>query len=405
MLTRMHRSDSAPTVEGPADGGDTVTVEAPTAEEALAEVSHLLGPDAQIVKAGKVARGGVGGFFAQEMVQLVARKRGGDVIPPESPADSPPPRVSVSSDAGASLTEAALKASFSEMLNHHAAAPGGASGGATASAAAGADPDQPAAMAGSAKERVIKEAFAEFHEPRLKDLAGTESPEEFSARSIIRARTAPDTIAGNDEAGRRASRPMQASEGPAATTGQAIQPGTGRVDWSQDELVHIGLPFVLIEATTGLDPSDDLAWISALAVALRPFCGALREGDSVVVGPKAHHIAGTLGFPDVRYPKAPPRATSACITLPGHKTARAWLAEHRGERSLHLVVGGAGSKALMDLDAAVVSWVGDDALVAALWLSVTRGAVLGYGKPSAGRVLKADPVEVALAIRALVGRR
>src|SRR5882724_9104746 len=54
-----------------------VTVEAPTAEEAIDRLSAVLGPDVDIVSAEKVARGGVGGFFAREMVQLTARRPGG----------------------------------------------------------------------------------------------------------------------------------------------------------------------------------------------------------------------------------------------------------------------------------------------------------------------------------------
>src|ERR1700704_5342232 len=55
------------------ESGALLLVESPTAEEALDRLSSLLGPDAEIVAAGKVARGGGGGFFAREMVQLSAR--------------------------------------------------------------------------------------------------------------------------------------------------------------------------------------------------------------------------------------------------------------------------------------------------------------------------------------------
>src|SRR5712664_2164211 len=55
------------------ESGDLLLVESPTAEEALERLSSLLGPDVEIVAAGKVTRGGVGGFFAREMVQLSAR--------------------------------------------------------------------------------------------------------------------------------------------------------------------------------------------------------------------------------------------------------------------------------------------------------------------------------------------
>src|SRR3989442_5456718 len=55
------------------EDGDLLLVGRPTAEEALQRLSSLLGPDVEIVAAGKVTRGGIGGFFAREMVQLSAR--------------------------------------------------------------------------------------------------------------------------------------------------------------------------------------------------------------------------------------------------------------------------------------------------------------------------------------------
>ena len=60
---------------------DQVTVEAETVEAALVEISSELGEDAEIMRAQKVHRGGVGGFFAKEMVQLTARRRRGQSAP------------------------------------------------------------------------------------------------------------------------------------------------------------------------------------------------------------------------------------------------------------------------------------------------------------------------------------
>ena len=56
---------------------DQVTVEAETVEDALVKISAELGEDVEIMRAQKVHRGGVGGFFAKEMVQLTARRRRG----------------------------------------------------------------------------------------------------------------------------------------------------------------------------------------------------------------------------------------------------------------------------------------------------------------------------------------
>src|SRR5205823_1281508 len=87
------------------ESGDLLLVESPTAEAALERLSALLGPDVEIVAAGKVTRGGIGGFFAREMVQLSARAPSrpapGSRLP--SPAPAPPRPVSPGERAVASL--------------------------------------------------------------------------------------------------------------------------------------------------------------------------------------------------------------------------------------------------------------------------------------------------------------
>src|SRR3989442_13221089 len=70
------------------EDGDLLLVESPTAEEALERLSSLLGPDVEIVAAGKVTRGGIGGFFPPGVVPLSARRP----RRPPPPAPAPPPR-------------------------------------------------------------------------------------------------------------------------------------------------------------------------------------------------------------------------------------------------------------------------------------------------------------------------
>ncbi|MFW2381991.1 MAG: hypothetical protein ACN4GZ_09550, partial [Acidimicrobiales bacterium] len=66
---------------------DQITVEAESVEDALAEITAQFGENAEIMRAQKVHRGGVGGFFAKEMVQLTARRRR-DASLPSLPAPS-----------------------------------------------------------------------------------------------------------------------------------------------------------------------------------------------------------------------------------------------------------------------------------------------------------------------------
>lgn len=56
----------------PVTTGATVTIEAATVEEALARLAEQVGPGAKILHANRVRRGGVAGFFAREVIELVA---------------------------------------------------------------------------------------------------------------------------------------------------------------------------------------------------------------------------------------------------------------------------------------------------------------------------------------------
>src|SRR6184192_3143397 len=73
MPRSKHTADASAERTTVREDGDLLLVESPTAEEALERLSSLLGPDVEIVAARKVTRGGIGGFFAREMVQLSAR--------------------------------------------------------------------------------------------------------------------------------------------------------------------------------------------------------------------------------------------------------------------------------------------------------------------------------------------
>lgn len=82
-----------PTTETPP--ASPVTIEADTVEEALARVTSELGPDATIVSAERVRRGGIAGFFAREVIELIAEPGGAlpilEAPAPEAPAIVAPP--------------------------------------------------------------------------------------------------------------------------------------------------------------------------------------------------------------------------------------------------------------------------------------------------------------------------
>ncbi len=58
----------------------TVTIEAATVEEALGRLTEEVGPGARILRADRVRRGGIAGFFAREMVEIEAEAPGGEGV-------------------------------------------------------------------------------------------------------------------------------------------------------------------------------------------------------------------------------------------------------------------------------------------------------------------------------------
>ena len=82
-----------------------------------------------------------------------------------------------------------------------------------------------------------------------------------------------------------------------------------------------------------------------------------------------------------------------------------WLNAVLRNRTLHLVVGDTPWLHLLVADPTGVSFACDPSIVDALYVALTLGAPLGYGPGVDGDVVRTGPIDAALAIRRLVGRR
>ncbi|HEY2665784.1 MAG TPA: hypothetical protein VGK51_03010 [Actinomycetota bacterium] len=513
--------------------GDLLLVESPTAEEALERLSSLLGPDVEIVAAGKVTRGGIGGFFARELVQLSARSSsrpapagaapttgpqatlnapGGPEAPlkapggpgeramtsllngtgrptiaptappPEPPRPATPPAaVEIPTHLRALLarrmaepaapSSAALGAeeepTFGDVLRRQlgiapptppglGTAPGSApvSHGA-ASPVAGQPPSVPVHLAvldafwatdgpaplpeaGPRPETTLPEATrSEATRPEATgpEATGPEAPPAPSETAVAepavvlaplsavapppvvvppplpapRPAPAPELFDPFQETDSlRPGAPPERGDPPATghPPGTEDPPGTGGVAWSADELVRLGVPFSIIRPLLETDPGDDLAWIRGLAASVHSLCRALPAGDAVLVGARAGHFAEPLRLEALRRPDRGPKRGSICCSMHDDAESRRWLERIRRDRWTHLVVGALDAKAFVDLHPMAVSWVGADALPGALRLATELAVPLGYFRvPEAGPAFRATPIEVALAVRALVARR
>jgi hypothetical protein len=137
----------------------TVVVEASTAEEALAVVHRNHGTGARIIQAEKVLRGGVGGFFTKELVQLTV-----EPVMKQDTALSPVEQAlaDAAADDGGPTDE-----TFGEMLDRRAGA------------ARDATPGAPTSVRGSALGAVSAERVAgseDYDEPLFSQPSAASTP-------------------------------------------------------------------------------------------------------------------------------------------------------------------------------------------------------------------------------------
>ncbi len=184
-------------------------------------------------------------------------------------------------------------------------------------------------------------------------------------------------------------------------------PGMGAVDWSTTALLRLGMPGPVVAAGSDLDPDDDLSWIDAIAAVVAPHCGRLPTGDVIVVGPHAERLAEPLGLPLVHSGEMAPYDGSFCAMVEDSARDREWLEYVQGGRGIHLVIGDEPWQDLLIDEPVAVSWVGETAIADALYLAFTLGATLGFGTVDGfvSTMVRAQPTDVALAVRRIVGRR
>jgi hypothetical protein len=297
-----------------------VKVEAETAEEALAEIHETLGPQAKIVDAQRVRRGGIGGFFSREVIELTAEA----------------PRVASVEDALAQMVASVEEPIFSRIL-----------------------------------EREMT-TTAEPFMPRI-----AEAPASRFGASGLAATGTTGVMAGDR------------------------RPGT--VKWSAERMRKVGIPHSIVAAVGDLDPSDDLAWVTAIARTVQGLCRGVPAGDAALVGARADRLCEGLGLAWFGAPQQTPTAGS--IGLLADDSDTAWLDAAIGDRWLHLVTDDsdlgwlpAGRQPL------VVSWTRKRGVGAALTIAQKEGASLGYAVGANGHPVPATPVDVAMAIRALMER-
>ena len=186
-----------------------------------------------------------------------------------------------------------------------------------------------------------------------------------------------------------------------------VPQGMGPIAWTTMALLRLGLPAPVLSAVANLEDGDDMGWIDAIATVVSPHCGPLPTGDVIVVGPHAERLAEPLGLPLIRSGDMAPYNGSFCAMIEDTPADREWLEFVRGGRGIHLVIGDEPWQDLLTDEPVAVSWVGENSVVDALYLAFTLGATLGFGTVDGfvSSMVRAQPTDVALAVRRIVGRR
>lgn len=423
---------------------DQVTVEAESVEDALAEISAQFGANAEIMRAQKVHRGGVGGFFAKEMVQLTARRRreSASVRPQPQPQPRQPQGGGIADVLERMAQDAdAEDSDFRTVLQRELAAaePEPDVRPVSAWSPPAPDPEPPVVVqskpiaenpviplvaTGSTSEDIPEPVVVG---PVLSDVVETVTAVDGQSAADS-AVPAPDSSAAvpvefpvepdfeeaasieidQDITDQPDNPVVAASSGCWRTAETTDAPeGMGSVAWSTTALLRLGLPAPVIAAVNDLDPNDDLGWIEAIAAAVAPHCGPLPEADAIIVGPHAERLAEPLNMPLVQSGEMAPYDGSFCAMVEDSPQDRQWLEFVRGGRGIHLVVGDESWHDLLVDEPVAVSWVGESAVVDALYLAFTLGATLGFGTVDGfvSSMVRPQPTDVALAVRRIVGRR
>lgn len=419
--------------------GDTVVVVARSAEEAQRTAMDTLGATCTVTAVERVRSGGVGGFFATELVRLTAQRAGtGGRLAPMAPTTTattatPPAQAQAQAQAGSALfsgTDSEMEAvlasaedlvaslnrrtsGFAERLLDEigaTAAAGGPSDIALSAQPPAAEPapvsepapvlaETPAPAPVVTTRAAQPETLSAQDQARIAALAELlQRPEPHRAHTPASAQT-PASVQTPASAQTPAPAPVASSAPdlwPTAVPASRTPRSAG--GWSAAALRVIGVPDSIVDAMVAQTPRDDVEWLMSLMNALRPLCETPRPGATLVVGPACANLARQLRFMSITAEELPETISSVAVP---HVSAKELLAGADG-RSVHLVVGGAWQH-LVSVPAEIVSAATDDDLMDALRAAAAWGGTLGWIW-SGDRYERIDPFVVASRIRdAIIG--
>ncbi|MCE9620961.1 MAG: hypothetical protein K8R99_01300 [Actinomycetia bacterium] len=389
--------NSYPIVERHADG---VTVIARSNVEAYEVASEALGQDCSITSVDKVQQGGVGGFFATELVKVTAQPARGpktnrdlpnrDVPNRDLPSRDVPTRTAPNRD-----SEAAFASAEDLLSSLRTKVPN---------------------FADRLLDEWLAETTHEFDRPMMAAPGTvTAAPTASAAPNNYRATTPPPPAEQRPEPA--TTQPQVAAvPAPLESLASVVDTAPTRVPaptkpkmavaprvstdqrWSHRALRAAGVPDQVVELAMASEPVTEGEWIVALMRALRGFCGTTLAAPSVMIGSSCVDLAKQLRLVTVAADELVDSVSTVAAPAVGARALIAGL----NERQVHLVVG-ADWQQLGGVQAHVVSASSQADLLEALRVCVAWGGTLGWYW-SGDRYERLDEFTVVSHIRELLNR-
>jgi hypothetical protein len=348
--------------------GAAVVVTAHSTVQAQQAAADALGSDCTITHVERVQEGGLGGFFATELVRVTAQ-----------PVAAPAAQRAEHEEMDAVLASADdLVSSLRARVPHFAD---------RLLAEWSQEPVEPLVARGAPRavaEPLVSESLAALvtpvstpvthYEPHALHLPGHQSSYTAGRQVPSYIPTSMHTPVHHSHLQQDVLAPVPPApvHTPAAPVTAVHQTGAAG-GWSAEALRSLGLPDRIVDAALAMNPTTEGQWIVALMSILRDYCGKQSVISTVMVGPTSADLARQLKLVTV----VPEELSESVSSVALMDASASVLGAGLNGRQVHLVVGGEWQH-LVSVPVHIVSASSAGDLMVAVRVAAAWNATLGW---------------------------
>jgi hypothetical protein len=337
---------------------DSVVVTARSTVEAQQAAGDAIGGDCTVVSVERVREGGIGGFFATELVRVVARPSQFCVTARELDA-----AMSSAEELVTSMRSSSPQ--FADRLMSELR------------------------LSDLADEPHPEPLPVANHQPQA--WTRVEDPIEIADAYVAPVRTAPSATVAS-----RATAVIERPAAPIITPAPREAPIAHDPRWSHQSLRALGLPDRIVDLAVRENPVEGPEWIVALMGAFRTICSSAPAGPTVMVGPSCANLARQLRLVSVDADELSESFSSVAIPNVSAKVARAAT----NNRYMHVMVGGRWHH-LASIQTHIVSAATPADLLEAVRVCCAWDATLGWS-PVGDRYERIDEFTLVAHVRSVL---